>query len=53
MRDFHMTEIQAMKYSLSRAHALVAFRSMDNPWCEMQIDGLGYLAQEALRSANY
>ena len=49
MRDFHMTEAQAMKYPLLRAFALLAFRSLDNPWCTMEIDGLGYLAQEAQR----
>lgn len=47
MRDFNMSESQAMKYPLIRAHALMAFNAMSNPYCEMQIDDLGYIAQEA------
>ena len=50
MRDFHMTETQAMKYPLARAFALMVFRALDNPWCSMEIDGLGYLAQEARKN---
>ena len=42
-----MTEIQAMKYPLPRAFALCAYVSLQNPWCEMEIEGLGYIAQEA------
>lgn len=46
MRDFHMTERDAMKYPLIRAHALCAFTRLNNPWVEMEITGAGYIQQE-------
>ena len=51
MRDFHMSEPQAMKYPLIRAFALMAFHRMNNSFCEMQIDSLGYVGQEALQKS--
>jgi len=49
MRDYHMSERAAMKYPLNRAFVLSAAAALRNPWCEMEIDGLGYIAQEAER----
>ena len=51
MRDFHMSEQQAMRYPLARAHALCVFNALRNPWCPMEIDGDGYVAQERHRIA--
>jgi hypothetical protein len=52
MRDYHMSETTALQYPLIRAFALLAFRAINNGVCEMQIDGLGYLAQESERLAS-
>lgn len=42
-----MSEHEAMKYPLIRAHALVAFSRLNNGMVEMEIDGEGYIFQEA------
>jgi len=49
MRDFHMSHTQAMKYPLNQALALLAFTRLHNPACAMEIDELGYIAQETER----
>jgi hypothetical protein len=46
MRDFHMTEDQAMNYPLSRAFALAAFHAECNPFAPAERSTPGYIAQE-------
>jgi hypothetical protein len=49
MRDFHMTEKQALKYPLNRAFALVAFHGLYHPLAAQQLAADGYIAQERSR----
>ena len=51
MRDFHMSEPQAMKYPLNRAFALLAFHGVRHPMGSMEIAGDGYIAQERWRAS--
>ena len=46
MRDFHMSENQAMKYPLNRAFALLAFHGVRHPMAQLEIAEDGYIAQE-------
>jgi hypothetical protein len=47
MRNFHMSEKQALNYPVNRAFALAAFDAETNPACPLERDSDGYLAQEA------
>lgn len=49
MMKFHMTEMQALKYPLARGFARCAFAALHNGMVEMEIDGAGYILQEARR----
>lgn len=47
MRDFHMSETQALDYPLDRAFALLAWHAETNPYGRMVRVTDGYIAQEA------
>ena len=49
MRDFNMTEDQAMTYPTLRAFALAAFHAENNPHGALERTSPGYLCQEAQR----
>lgn len=49
MRDFHMSEYQAMDYPTDRAWALMAFHAETHPMCPADRVSDGYIAQESLR----
>ncbi len=49
MRDFNMTEDQAMNYPTLRAFALAAFHAENNPHGALERTSPGYLCQEAQR----
>ena len=49
MRDFHMSEAEAMDYPTDRALALQAFHYLKHPMCPLDLAGPGYIKQEALR----
>lgn len=49
MRDFNMSEDQAMNYPTDRAFALAAFHTENNPWGNVERVGDGYVAQEIVR----
>lgn len=51
MREFHMTEHQALNYPLARAFALANFVTERNPWGRIIYETDGYIAQECLRTA--
>jgi hypothetical protein len=46
MRDFHMSEKEALNYPLDRAFALCNFAIETNPWARVVYDTDGYIAQE-------
>ena len=50
MRDFHMSEEQAMNYPVNRAFALLAFHAETHPFCAQDRVSAGYIAQEIERS---
>ena len=52
MRDFHMTEEQALEYPLARAFALRNFVIESNPWGRVVYKSDGYIAQEIKRNNN-
>lgn len=49
MRDFNMSEDQAMSYPTNRAFALAAFHVENNPFAAVDRVGDGYIAQEIVR----
>jgi hypothetical protein len=49
MRDFHMSESDAMNYPLNRAFALMAFHAEHHPMCPGERETDGYIAQEMER----
>jgi hypothetical protein len=49
MRDFSMSEKQALDYPLDRAFALLAWSTEMNPWGRMVRVTDGYIAQESQR----
>ena len=51
MRDFHMSEEEALNYPLARAFALKNFVIESNPWGRVIYETDGYIAQEAKRLA--
>ena len=54
MRDYHMSQPDAMKHPLRQALALVAFTRLYHSGGPMEIEGLGYVAQETeRRKANH
>jgi hypothetical protein len=46
MRDFHMSEEQALNYPLSRAFALKNFVTESNPYGRVIYQTPGYIGQE-------
>ena len=50
MRDFHMSEAEAMAYPLNRAFALMAFHYENHPMCPGERQTDGYIAQEIERT---
>ncbi len=49
MRDFNMSEHEALEFPLIRAFALVAFHNATHPTFALERVSDGYIAQEALR----
>ena len=49
MRDFNMSEDQAMNYPTNRAFALAAFHVENNPFASVDRASDGYVAQEIVR----
>lgn len=49
MRDFNMSEDQALSYPINRAFALAAFHAETNPLCAAERASDGYVAQEIER----
>lgn len=49
MRDFHMTEDQALNYPLARAFALKNFAIESQPWSSVIYETDGYIAQQAAK----
>jgi len=49
MRDFNMSEAQALDYPTNRAFALAAFHIENNPWANVDRVSAGYVAQEIER----
>jgi hypothetical protein len=49
MRDFHMSEHEAMTYPTDRAFALASWASETNPWATPERASDGYIAQEIAR----
>ena len=46
MRDFNMSETEALNYPLIRAFALMAFHQEHHPLCPADRASDGYIAQE-------
>jgi hypothetical protein len=51
MRDFHMSEEQALNYPLNRAFALKSWIIENNPWGPVVYETPGYIGQEIERLA--
>jgi hypothetical protein len=51
MRDFHMSEEQALNYPLNRAFALKSYMIENNPWGRVIYETPGYIGQEIERLA--
>ena len=49
MKDFHMSEEQALNYPLNRAFALKNFMIESNPYGRVIYETPGYIAQECER----
>jgi len=49
MRDFNMSEEQAMNYPTDRAFALAAFQAETNTGCNVERVNAGYIGQELCR----
>lgn len=49
MREFHMTEEQALNYPLSRAFALKSYDIENNAWSKPVYKTKGYIGQEMER----
>ena len=53
MRDFHMSEKQALRFPIIRAFALDAWNLETNPWASVERLGPGYIWQEAARNTHH
>lgn len=52
MRDFNMSEKQALRFPIIRAFALDAWNIETNPWCAVERIGPGYIGQEAASNSS-